>query len=114
MSGRANGHIVITPGVRFGKPRIARTRITVSDVASMYLEGKRSLEDIADTFDLSLASVFAAMSYYYDHREEIDRRTREGREFAKEFMRKHPSPLQEKLRARKRGRKTQVSSGRAR
>ena len=32
----------------------------------------RALEEIAGTFDLPLASVYAAMAYYYDHKDEID------------------------------------------
>jgi hypothetical protein len=49
---------------------------------------------------LPLASVHAAMTYYYDHREEIDRRTAESRILVEQLKRNSPpSPLQEKLRA---------------
>ena len=88
-----NWHIEITPGVRSGKPRIAGTRITVADVAIMYLRMGQSLEEIAGKYQLSLASVYAAMAFYYDHREEIDRRTAEAEAFAKGDCLKHPSPL---------------------
>ncbi|WP_265578699.1 hypothetical protein [Planktothrix mougeotii] len=40
------------------------------------------------------------MTYYYDHREEIDRRTAESRTLVEELKRNSPpSTLQEKLRA---------------
>ena len=48
---------------------------------------------------MSPASVHAAMTYYYDNREEIDRRTAESDAFVEELKRKSPpSRLQEKLR----------------
>ena len=88
-----NWHIEITPGVRSGKPRIAGTRITVADVATMYLRMGQSLEEIAGKYQLSLASVYAAMAFYYDHREEIDRRTAEAEAFAKADRLNHSSLL---------------------
>jgi hypothetical protein len=59
----------------------------------------QSLEEIAGKYDLSLAAVFAAMAYYYDHRDEVDRRIQEDQAFVEAFRRANPSPLQEKLRA---------------
>jgi uncharacterized protein (DUF433 family) len=93
-------HIEITPGVLGGKPRIAGHRIAVAHIALMYLKMGISVEEIAGKYDLELASVHAAMTYYYDHREEIDRRTAESRTLVEELKRNsQPSPLQEKLRA---------------
>ena len=66
-------YIAIDPHYCFGKPRIIGTRMTVAAIAQMYLEMGQSLEEIAIKYHLSLASVYAAMSYYYDHREDIDR-----------------------------------------
>ncbi|WP_366838553.1 DUF433 domain-containing protein [Nostoc sp. LPT] len=92
-----NRHIEITPGVRSGKPRIAGTRITVADVAIMYLRMGQSLEEIAGKYQLSLAAIYAAIAFYYDHRQDIDRRTAEAEAFAEAERLKHPSLLQEKL-----------------
>jgi uncharacterized protein (DUF433 family) len=92
-----NQHIEITPGVRSGKPRIAGTRMTVADIATMYLRMGQSLEEIAGKYQLSLAAVHAAMAFYYDHREEIDQRTADAETFAEAERLKHPSLLQEKL-----------------
>ncbi len=91
-------HIAIHPDFCFGKPRIAGTRMSVAAIVEMYLEMGQSLEEIASKYDLSLASVYAAMAYYYDHQQEIDRHTAESEAFVEEFKRKNPSRLQEKLR----------------
>lgn len=90
-------HIEITPGVRSGKPRIAGTRITVADVATLYLKMGQSLEEIAGKYQLPLAAVYAAMAFYYDYREEIDQRTAAAEAFAEAERLKQPSLLQEKL-----------------
>ncbi len=84
-------HIEITPGVCGGKPRIAGHRIKVAAIAEMYLEMGESLEEIASKYNLSLASVHAAMAYYYDHKQEIDRQTAEGEAFVEELKRNSPS-----------------------
>jgi uncharacterized protein (DUF433 family) len=94
-----NGHIEVMPAVRGGKPHLAGTRITVDDVVLMHYRLGQSLEEIAGKYDLSLAAVFAAMAYYYDHRDEVDRRIQEDQAFVEAFRRANPSPLQEKLRA---------------
>ncbi len=92
-------HIEMTPEVRGGKPRIAGTRITVADVALMYGRLGHSLEEIAGTYDLSLASVYAAMAYYHDHRSEIDQAAEADKAFVEAFKRDNPSLLQAKLAA---------------
>ena len=97
MENNLNKHIEITPGVRSGKPRIAGTRLTVADVAIMYLRMGQSLEEIAGKYQLSLAAVHAAMAFYYDHREEIDQRTAEAVAFVEADRLNHPSLLKKKL-----------------
>ena len=94
-----NTHIEATPGTCGGKPRITGTRITVADVAVMYLRLGQCLELIATKYDLPLAAVYAAMSYYYDHREEIDRRLAEDAAWVEALQRQQPSRLQERLRS---------------
>ncbi|MGK7925804.1 MAG: DUF433 domain-containing protein [Spirulina sp.] len=92
-------YIAIDPDYCFGKPRIVGTRMTVAAIAKMYLEMGETLEEIATDYDLSKASVYAAMSYYYEHQEDIDRRTAESEAFVEELKRNTPpSPLQERLR----------------
>jgi uncharacterized protein (DUF433 family) len=92
-------HIEVTPGVRGGKPRIAGTRITVGDVVLLHRRMGRGLEEIAGTYDLPLAAVYAARAYYYDHKSEIDQSLDDEAAFAEAFRRNNPSLLREKLKA---------------
>ena len=72
----------------------------VATIAHMYLKMGESLEDIASGYDLSKAAVYAAMAYYYDHREEIDRHTAESEALVRQMRRDStPSPLEPRLRA---------------
>jgi uncharacterized protein (DUF433 family) len=59
-----------------GKPRITGHRITVQDVVVWHERLGLSADEIASEYGLSLADVYAALAYYYDHREEIDRAIR--------------------------------------
>lgn len=65
-------HIVISPEVAGGKPRIAGHRITVQNVVIWHERMGLSADEIASHYGLSLADVYAALAYYYDHRQEID------------------------------------------
>jgi uncharacterized protein (DUF433 family) len=96
-------HIEATTGTRGGKPRIAGTRITVADVVLMHRRMGRALEEIAGTYDLSLAAVYAAMAYYYDHKSEIDESLDRDDEFAEALRRNNPSRLRERLKMLSRG-----------
>jgi uncharacterized protein (DUF433 family) len=91
-------HIEVTPEVRGGKPHITDTRIAVEDIALMHFKSGYSLMEIAGKYDLLPASVYAAIAYYFDHKEEIDARIKEDDAFVEEFRRNNPGRLQEKLR----------------
>ena len=71
--GTASQHIAITPGVCGGKPRIAGRRITVANIAIWHERLGKSADAIATEYDLTLADVYAALTYYFDHRAEIDK-----------------------------------------
>ncbi len=90
-------HIVSSPDVRGGKPRIDGSRITVADIALMHLRMGHSPAEIAGRFDLSLAAVHAALAFYYDHRTEIDQAIRDDEATADALRSRGPSPLQRKL-----------------
>ena len=92
-------YIESSPGIRSGKPIISGTRITVADVVLMHRRLGRALEEIAGTYDLPLAGVYAAMAYYYDHKEEIDQSLDEEEALAEAFKNNNPSRLREKLEA---------------
>lgn len=95
-----SSHITITPGVAGGKPRISGRRITVQDIMFWHERLAISADEIATEYDLSLADVYAALAYYYDHREEIDRSIAEDDAFVTALRESSSSILQERLRAR--------------
>jgi uncharacterized protein (DUF433 family) len=92
-------HIESSADTRGGKPRIAGTRITVADVVLMHRRLGRALEEIAGTYDLSLAAVYAALAYYYDHKDDIDQSLDEEEALSEAFKQNNPSRLREKLEA---------------
>jgi uncharacterized protein (DUF433 family) len=65
-------HITKQPGVRAGKACIDNTRIAVADVVALLKAGKAPDEMRVAYPCLSLAQIHAAISYYYDHPDEIE------------------------------------------
>jgi uncharacterized protein (DUF433 family) len=63
--------IVRDPEILGGEPRIEGTRIGVRHVAARVIDTGRSPAYVADQFDLSLAEMYDALSYYYAHTDEI-------------------------------------------
>ena len=55
-----------------------------------------SADEIATKYGLTLADVFAALTYYYDHRAEIDDSIRADEAFVSELRKQTPSILREK------------------
>lgn len=78
-------HVEITAGVCGGKPRIAGTRIRVWDIARLSQTGLSPDEILLQYPQLSLADVYAALAYYFDHRKEIDHRAAEDDDFAEQL-----------------------------
>jgi uncharacterized protein (DUF433 family) len=94
-------HIEITPGVCGGKPRIAGHRIKVQDIVVWYeMMGLSADEIIYHYPSITMADVYAALSYYYDHLEEIRQNIRDSETFAQELATKTPSILQRQLKQR--------------
>lgn len=90
-------HIEITPGIAGGKPRIAGRRITVQNIAIWHEYMGLSADEIAAEHDLSLADIYAALAYYFDHRSEIEQRIAEDEAFVEELRLQTPSLLRDKL-----------------
>ncbi len=62
------------PGVCGGRPCVAGTRIRVQDVFVWHELQWQSADEIVSRFpQLTMADVYAALSYYWDHRDEIQR-----------------------------------------
>ncbi|MBI2844697.1 MAG: DUF433 domain-containing protein [Armatimonadetes bacterium] len=64
-------HIVRIEGVCGGEPIIDGLRVTVRHVAALHLRGE-TLSEIGDALNITESQVIHALSYYFDHREEID------------------------------------------
>jgi uncharacterized protein (DUF433 family) len=90
-------HKEITPGIAGGKPRIAGHRITVKNIVIWHERMGKCADEIASEYDLTLADVYAALAYYYDHRAEIDKTMEESKAFVEALRRTTPSKLLEKL-----------------
>ena len=75
-------HIDCTPGVCGGKPCIAGHRIRVQDVYVCHELKGLSPDEILQIYpSITLADVHAALAYYWDHKEEIQRQMKEDQEF---------------------------------
>ena len=94
-------HLEVTEGVCGGRPRIAGRRITVHDVAVWHEKLSQSADQIASDYGLSLAEIHAALAYYFDHRDAIDRQLADEEQFVTSKRAGHDSLLQRKLEARR-------------
>ena len=67
-------HIEKTEGVRAGKPCIVGTRIAVVDVAIAHGQGHtpQEIQGLFSSRPLTLGEVHVALSYHYDHPEELE------------------------------------------
>ena len=80
------------PGVQGGRPVIKGSRFPVSSIVQNYRRGL-SVEEILFEFPhLNPAEVHDALSYYYDHRAEIDQEITELSDLDT-IMRKYPPTL---------------------
>ena len=63
-------HIVRLEGVCGGEPVIDGLRVTVRHVVTLHRRGETIVE-IAEALGITEAQVFHALSYFFDHRDEI-------------------------------------------
>jgi len=77
--------IGIDPKVRSGRPFIINTTITVADIVIAKVFQQKDVDTIADDFELNLAQVYAALSYYYQHKANIDASIQERRQLAEKM-----------------------------
>ena len=93
-------HIECTPDVAGGKPRIAGRRITVQNIVIWHERLGLGADEIATEYSLTLADVYAALAYYYDHRNEIDEAIRGSESFVEALRQRIPSRVAQKLNER--------------
>jgi uncharacterized protein (DUF433 family) len=68
--------IAINPDVRNGRAHVLGTTITVADIALVKIYHGLDADGLADWYGLTLSQVYAALAYYYDHKESIDEQIR--------------------------------------
>ena len=94
-------HIEIIPGIAGGKPIIAGHRITVQNIAIWHERMGKSADEIATEYNLTLADIYSALAYYFDHRIEIDQSIEESDFFIYNLSQNTPSKIQQKLNDKK-------------
>lgn len=99
MSRAEIGRISSDPKVCGGKPCIAGTRIRVQDIYVWHELRELSVDEIVFRYPhVTMADVYAALAYYWEHRDEIQRQIADDDDFVQGMKEKHGSPLREKLR----------------
>jgi uncharacterized protein (DUF433 family) len=91
-------HIQIVQGARGPKPRIVGSRIRVQDITISHEQLRMfAAEIVRELPSITLADVYAALAYYWDHREEIEGVMAAERAYVEAFRRQYPGRLQERL-----------------
>ena len=72
VSDTTHPYVVRRDGVHGGRPVIAGTRIPVSTIVERIQLGDTPEDIVRDFPPLTLAQVYDALSYYHEHRQEID------------------------------------------
>ena len=91
--------IVATRDTLGGEPRIKGRRVGVLHIVNRVLDGERTPEAVAAEFDLDLADVYRALTYYYDHPGEMREWRRRKRSAAKRAREAQPDPEEFQRRA---------------
>lgn len=98
MSQTHTERIVSKPGVCGGRPCIAGSRVRVQDIYVWHeLEGISADEIVSRFPHLTMADVYAALAYYWDHRDEILRHMKDEAAYVEQMKAKNPSPLKQRL-----------------
>lgn len=78
--------IVSDPAIHSGHPVIAGTHIRVTDLVASHVYRGLSPEELAVNFKLDMGQVYAALAYYYMHKESLDAAMRADAEQAAELL----------------------------
>jgi uncharacterized protein (DUF433 family) len=97
-------HIEKTPGVCGGRACIAGHRIRVQDIVAWHEQRGYSPDEIVDMFPgITLADVHAALTYYFDNREEIEEEFKQSDEWGVWLKDNVPSKIPAELRGNRAG-----------
>lgn len=98
MNQSLKSHIESKSDVCGGKPCIINTRIRVQDVYVWHELQGLSADEIVTRFPhITPADVYAALAYYWDHRDEIRSQMQEESAFVEALKQKGLSPLARKM-----------------
>ena len=88
-------HIEKTSGVVGGKARVAGHRIRVLDIVFWHEKRGQSPDVIVASIypSITMADVYAALTYYHDHREEIEDSLQHERRLVEDMQARYPSKL---------------------
>jgi uncharacterized protein (DUF433 family) len=89
-------HVTKDPEVCGGKACIDGTRIRVMDIVSLQRRGQSPAEMREAYPSLNLAQIHAALSYYYEHSDEIEASFEEDRTWESEHERARDAHLSRK------------------
>lgn len=86
-------HIESTPGICGGQPRVAGHRITVRQIVTWHDRMGLSADEIAVQYGLSVADVYAALTYYFDHQADVDQMADEADAIVERLKSQVPSKV---------------------
>ena len=87
-------HITCAESVCGGKPCISGTRIRVQDIYVWHeLQGRSADQIVSEHPHLTLADVYAALAYFWDHREVILQQIKREDAMVEHMKAEHPSKL---------------------
>ena len=93
-------HVESRPGKCGGKPCIAGSRIRVQDIYVWHeIQGRSPVDIVGEYPELSLADVHAAIAYYFDNRERIERDIAEENAAYQTLKASSPSKVTQRLEA---------------
>jgi uncharacterized protein (DUF433 family) len=92
-----DAHITRTPGVCGGKPCIAGRRIRVYHVYIWHEVDGLSVDEIARQYNLTVAQVYAALTYAFEHIEDMQAEMQEEEAVVSESMKKNPTKLKPRI-----------------
>ena len=91
-------YVTIVTEVKGGSPVIVGTRTKVMDIAVRYEFGGMTPDQIIEQFShLTLAQVHDSLSYYYEHKCELDAAYKKDQIIVNELRKHYPSRLRAKL-----------------
>ncbi len=91
-------YVIIDSKIRKEIPVIIGTRTKVMDIAIRYEFGRMTPDEIIEQFPrLTLAQIHDALSYYYEHKSELDKAYKKDQMFISELRKHYPSRLKTKL-----------------